>query len=50
MGSSKSSAFNANNGIPQGSVISPLLFNVMFNYIFENVGPYMSNIYIFIII
>jgi len=28
--------YKAENGIPQGSVITPILFNIMINYIFDN--------------
>ena len=37
VGSEMSEEFNIVNGIPQGSVISPVLFNVMINDIFMNV-------------
>jgi len=28
--------YEAENGIPQGSVVTPILFNIIINYIFDN--------------
>lgn len=38
VGSDLSSVVEVENGTPQGSVISPVLFNIMINDIFKNVG------------
>lgn len=35
VGSEVTIEFDVDNGIPQGSVISPILFNIMINYIFS---------------
>lgn len=39
MGSSYSKICAIENGNPQGSVCSPILFNIMKNDIFDSVGP-----------
>lgn len=39
MGSSYSKIYAIENGTPQGSVCSPILFNIVINYIFNTVGP-----------
>lgn len=36
VGGKSSKIVEIENGTPQGSVISPLLLNIMINYIFEN--------------
>lgn len=38
VGLGQSSTFEAENGIPQWSVVSPILFNIMINDIFDNLG------------
>ncbi len=38
VGACQASIYKAENCIPQGSVISPIHFNIMINYLFENVG------------
>ncbi len=39
VGEEMSASYDILNGTPQGSVISPILFNLMINYIFERVKP-----------
>ena len=39
VGEALSEGTTIDNGTPQGSVISPVLFNVMINDIFQDVGP-----------
>ncbi|MGL5590845.1 MAG: RNA-directed DNA polymerase, partial [Metamycoplasmataceae bacterium] len=44
VGSEMSDMFNINNGVPQGSVISPILFNIMINYMFSDVGSGIQSV------
>ncbi len=39
VGEEMSASYDILNGTPQGSVISPILFNLMINDIFERVKP-----------
>ncbi len=39
IGKELSGSYMVENGTPQGSVISPLLFIIMINYVFSDVGP-----------
>lgn len=38
VGTEPSNDFSFENGTPQGSVISPILFNITINYIFSNLS------------
>jgi len=43
IGSSYSKIYTIDNGTPQGSVCSPILFNIMINDIFSQVGQGIGN-------
>ncbi len=43
VGSAVSMEFRASNGIPQGSAISLVLFNIMINDMFSNLGEHIKS-------